>query len=38
MIELSFLNQIMERLGFSDKWVALIMNCVTNPHLLCYYK
>lgn len=31
MIELSFLKQAMERLVFSDKWVALITNCATIP-------
>ena len=31
MIELSFLKQAMERLVFSDKWVALITNSATIP-------
>lgn len=30
-MELSFLKQAMERLGFSDKRVALILNCVSIP-------
>lgn len=27
-VEWSFLKQVMERLNFSDKWMALIMNYI----------
>lgn len=30
-VEWIFYRQVMEKLGFSNKWVALIMNCVTTP-------
>ena len=30
-VEWNFLRQAMEKLGFSDKLVDLIMNCVTTP-------
>lgn len=31
-IEWSFLNQAMEKFGFSGKWMSLIMRCITTAH------
>ena len=28
-VELCFLKKVMERMGFNDKWISLIMNCIT---------
>lgn len=30
-VEWSFLKHVVERLGFSSKWINLIMNCITTP-------
>lgn len=37
MVEWSFLRYTMERLGFSNKWINLIMDCITIPFFLCHY-
>ena len=28
-VEWCFLKKVMERMGFNDKWISLIMNCIT---------
>ena len=28
-VEWCFLKKIMERMGFNEKWISLIMNCIT---------
>lgn len=30
-VEWSYLSQIMEKLGFHEKWISLVMKCVTTP-------
>ena len=28
-VEWCFLKKVMERMGFNEKWISLIMNCIT---------
>ena len=28
-VEWYFLKKVMERMGFNEKWISLIMNCIT---------
>jgi hypothetical protein len=38
-VEWSFLKEVMKRLGFENKWVQLVMNCVTSmTYSVIHYK
>ena len=34
-VEWSFLREVMKRMGFNDKWVELVMECVSTMMVCC---